>query len=129
MNEPTSLPLPSRIAFALLWVFVFTLPMTQATEIPHIAMISTVAGFVAMAASVVAGVARKQIRYLGPVHIAMAAFIAWSAITLCWSIAPELTVQRIVTYLQLFVLVLLVWELCEEEKAVLQILSAFVLEA
>jgi len=36
-------------------------------------------------------------------------------------------VQRISTYLQLFVIVLLVWELCTDEKSILRILQAFVI--
>ena len=117
----------NRIAFVLLWLFVFTIPMTQATEIPMIGTISRVAGLAAMAAGVIAVVARRQVRLLGPAHMAMAGFILWSAVTLCWSVAPRLTVQRVMTYLQLFVLVLLLWELCVEEKDILRILSGFVL--
>jgi hypothetical protein len=117
----------TRIAFALLWLFVFTIPMTQATEIPMVGTISSAAGLAAMLGVAVAAVARRQVRLLGTVHLAMAGFILWSAVTLCWSVSPDLTIQRIISYLQLFVLVLLVWEMCVEEEDVLHILSAFVL--
>jgi hypothetical protein len=127
MIKTTTRPLLTRIALALLWLFVFTLPLTQATEIPAIEAISKVAGLMAIVAGAAAVAARKQIRVLGAIHLTMAGLIAWSAVTLCWSIAPELTVQRIMTYLQLFVPVLLIWELCLEEKDVLQMLGAFVL--
>ena len=117
----------NSIAFIFLWLFVFTVPMTQATEIPMVGPISSVMGLAAMVACAVAVVARKRVRLLGPVHIAMAGFILWSAVTLCWSVAPDLTIHRITAYLQLFVVALLVWEMCTEEKDVLRILSAFVL--
>src|ERR1700729_3445422 len=110
----------ASIAFILLWTFVFTIPMTQATEIPFIGTISSVAGLAAMVACAVAVIARKRVRLLGPVHMAMAAFILWSAVTLCWSVAPDQTIHRIMTYLQLFVLVLLVWEMCVEEEDILR---------
>ncbi len=117
----------TRLAFILLWLYVFSIPVTYATEIPLIGAISTATGLAAMGAALIAVVARRQVRGLGPVHMAMAAFILWSAATLCWSVAPDLTVHRVMNYLQLFVLVLLVWEMCVEEKDVLSLLSAFVL--
>jgi hypothetical protein len=117
----------NRIAFALLCLFVFTVPLAQAAELPYAGAISKCAGLTALVAGVIAVAARRRVRRLGPVHMMMAGFILWSAITLCWSVAPDLTVQRILTYLQLFILVLLTWEMCVEEKDVLRLLSAFVL--
>lgn len=127
MTSTTSQSIPTRIAFILLWIFVFTLPMTQATEIPMIGTISSAAGLAAMVAGAIAVAARKQFRLLGPVHIAMAGFLLFSAVTQCWGVAPELTLQRVMAYFQLFVLTLLLWEMCVEEKDILRILSAFVL--
>ena len=127
MTPTTGRPILTRIAFVLLWLFVFTIPMTLATEIPMIGTVSRAVGLAALGAGAIAVAVRRQIRLLEPVHMAMAGFILWSTVTLCWSAAPDLTVQRVTTYLQLFVLVLLVWELCVEEKNILRILSAFVL--
>jgi hypothetical protein len=90
-------------------------------------MISRVAGLAAIVAGTAAVALRKQVRLLGSVHMAMAGLILWSAITLCWSVTPDLTVQRLMTSLQLFVMVLMIWELCVEETDVVQILGAFVL--
>jgi hypothetical protein len=117
----------SRLAFRLLWFFVFTIPATQMVEIPLLASISQAAGIAAIVAGAVAVAIRRKIRVLEPVHMAMAGLVIWSTITVFWSVAPALTVQRIATYLQLFALVLLVWELCREERAVLRVLQAFVL--
>jgi hypothetical protein len=127
MTRTTAHPLPTRIAFALLWMFVFTLPLTQVVEIPYVGMISKALGLAAMTAGAVAVAARRRIRLPGGVHMALAGFIVWSVVTLSWSIAPQLTMQRIMEELQLFVLVLLIWEFCAEEKEVLKILGAFVL--
>lgn len=119
--------MPIRIAFMLLWTFIFTIPLTFATEFPMAMTLSRGVGIAAMIAGVIAVVARKRVRVLGTVHMAMAGFILWSAVTLSWSVAPDVTLQRIESYLQLFVLVLLVWEMCLEEKDILRMLGAFVL--
>jgi hypothetical protein len=127
MTKPTPKSLLNRIAFALLYLYVFTLPFAQAPEFGRAATASKMVGLAAMLAGLVTLVMRKQIRLLGAIHVTMAGFILWSAVTLCWSVAPDLTVQRIGIYLQLFVLVLLIWELCREEKDILGMLDAFVL--
>jgi hypothetical protein len=117
----------TRLAFILLWIFVLTIPMTYATEIPAIGTISTVAGMAAMIMAAIAVALRRQVRTLGTAHMAMACYIIWSAITLCWSVAPDFTLHRIMTNIQLFVLVLLIWEMCTAERDILRLLSAFVL--
>jgi len=117
----------TRIAFVLLCLFVFTLPFVQVTEIPAMATISMATGFAALFAGALAVAARKQVRTLSAVHLAMGAFILWSAVTLTWSIAPAMTVERVMIYVQLFVPVILVWELCTGEEDVLRVLGAFVL--
>jgi len=68
-----------------------------------------------------------RIRLPGGIHIALAAFVCWSALTLRWSILPEYGHERIVTYVQLLCLLWLIWELCTEEKHVLSLLEAYVL--
>lgn len=116
----------TRLAFVLLWLFVFTIPMTYATEIPMIGTISASAGIAAMVAVVIAVAARRQVRLLGASHMAMAGYVLWSAVTLCWSVSPDLTIHRIMTNIQLLVLALLVWEMCAEERDILRMLGAFV---
>jgi hypothetical protein len=127
MTKFTPQSLLTRIAFALLYLYVFSLPFTQAPELGRAAAASNIVGVAATLAGLIAIVTRKQLRVLGAIHVTMAGFIVWSAVTLCWSVAPDLTVQRIWIYLQLFVLALLIWELCREEKEILAILDAFVL--
>jgi hypothetical protein len=127
MTKPTIRKFLTRFAFTLLWLFFFTLPLTQTPEIPAAGWISRIAGLATMALGALALAGRKQFRLLSSVHMFMAGFILWSTVTLTWSVDPDLTVQRILTYLQLFVLVVLIWELCVEEEDVLRILSAFVL--
>src|SRR5581483_12220012 len=76
---------------------------------------------------VLAVVLRGRFRTPGPVQVALAIFIFWSAVTVRWSVAEDLTVERIVTYAQLFSLVLLIWEFCDSERDVLSLMSAYVL--
>jgi hypothetical protein len=127
MKQSASSQILNRLAFALLWLFVFSIPLKQIIEYPILATVSQALGIAAVVTAGAIVALRRQIRFLEPVHMAMAVLILWATVTLCWSVASSLTVARISTYLQLFVLVLLVWELCRKEQDILKILQAFVL--
>ncbi len=119
--------LPVRIGFALLWLFVFTIPIEKSIEIPGLGTISRGVGGIAMAGGLFAVLSQGRLRLPSGIHIAIAAFVCWSAFTVRWSILPDYTQERMNTYLQLLCLLWLVWELCTEERHILSLLDAYVL--
>jgi O-antigen ligase len=127
MTPKIARPLIARLAFVCLWLFVFSMPIEKAIEIPGLGTISKLAGFIALGVGALAVVMQERFRLPGPVQLALAIFILWSAVTLRWSISPDGTVERTITYVQLLSLVLLVWEFCPEERDVLSLMSAYVL--
>jgi O-antigen ligase len=127
MNQQTARPLLTRLAFLCLWIFVFSMPIEKAIEIPGLGTISKLAGLISVGAGVLAIATQARFRIPGGVQIALAAFVLWSAITVRWSMAPDWTVDRTVTYVQLLSLVLLIWEFCGEERYILSLLNAYVL--
>jgi O-antigen ligase len=116
-----------RLGFALLWLFVFSIPMEKSIEIPGFGTISRLVGLLAMLGGTLAVLQHGQIRRPRSTHIALAFFVLWSAITMYWSIAPDYTYERLVTYIQLLCFVWLIWEMCVEERRVLILLEAYVL--
>ena len=100
MTQQTLRPLATRIAFACLWIFVFSMPIEKAIEFPGFGSISKLAGLLAMAAGVLAVVLRERFRVPGPVQVLLAIFILWAAITVRWSVAPLLTVDAVVRGVQ-----------------------------
>jgi O-antigen ligase len=127
MTSRTVRPLAIRIAFAFLWIFVFSMPVEKAFQFPGLGSIGKVVGIVALGVGVLAIALEGRFRIPGPTQIWLAIFILWSAITTRWSIEPNLTVERAATYIQLFSLILLIWEFCTEERHVLSLMSAYVL--
>ena len=83
-----------------LWLFIFSLPLALMTEFPvcsgTVSKVTGLSGYSGMPWAAV--VARKQVRVLEAVHMTMGGFILWSAVTLCWSVNPQLTVQRMMSY-------------------------------
>jgi O-antigen ligase len=127
MTTPGARPLVTRLAFACLWIFVFSMPIEKALQIPGLGTISKLAGLIALGAGVLAVVMQERFRIPGAVQIVLGVFVLWSAVTVRWSISPDWTVERTITYVQLLSLVFLLWEFCSEERHVLSLMSAYVL--
>src|ERR1051326_3867725 len=119
-------PFPVRLAFALLWLFVFSMPIEKSIEIPGLGTITKVVGLLAMASGLIAVVYEGRLRLPSPIHIILGIFVCWSALTLVWSLSPETTEAQIVTSVQLWCLLWLVWQLCSDEKHVLSLMEAYV---
>lgn len=116
-----------RIAFGFLWLFIFTLPGEKVLELPGIGTISRLAGLVAIGAGILAIVEARRFRLPAPAHLAMAAFIAWSALTYSWSLAPDWTQEKVYTYFQLFAMAWLIWELGRDDREQRLLMQAYVL--
>lgn len=120
-------PLIRRFAFLCLWLFIFSMPIEKAIEIPGLGSISKLLGFVSLGVGLLAIVMQEGFRIPGQIQTILAIFVLWSSFTLRWSISPDWTVERILTYVQLLSLVFLLWEFCTEDRDVLSLLSAYVL--
>jgi O-antigen ligase len=120
-------PFHMRVAFLFLWLFVFTIPIEDSVHIAGLGTISKLAGMIALGVGAIALGMQGKIRLPGLVHVLLGAFVLWSAMTLRWSISPDDTQQRIVTYVELLCLTLLVWEFCPDTSHVLSLMEAFVI--
>jgi len=100
----------SKAAFACLWCFVFVLPWDMYTDLPVVGSIPRLVGIVASAVGVLYIVARRRVRPLSWFHVFVVLFVLWAAVTTLWSVDSEATQKRLMTYLQLALLVWLIWE-------------------
>ncbi|MDQ6706513.1 MAG: O-antigen ligase family protein [Acidobacteriota bacterium] len=116
-----------RIAFAFLWLFVFTLPGEKVLEIPGIGTITRLVGLVTIAVGVLALIEAGRIRRPAPAHVAMTMFVVWAAASYFWSLYPDGTQDRVSTFLQLLAMAWLIWELCLEDRELQLLIQAYVL--
>ncbi len=120
------MPVPwvmSKAAFWSLWCFVFVLPWDKLIVIPVLGSIPRLVGLVASAVGVVHVLAQRRVRPLSWYHVFAVLFVLWSGVSAFWSMDPEATGVRLLTYLQLLVLVWLIWEIAwspERQRALLQ---------
>src|SRR6202022_3646337 len=116
-----------RIAFGFLWIFVFSIPGEDSFHIQGFGTVTKLLGLIAIGGGAMAVLATNRIRVWNQVQPVMLSFILWSGATYVWSPSPEMTSDRFVSYLQLFGMVLLIWQLCLREWEQLRLLQAYVL--
>ena len=113
----------SNAAFWSLWCFVFVLPWDKFILMPVLGSIPRLVGLAASAVGVVHVLARRRVRPLSWFHLFAILFVLWAGVSAFWSIDPQATRVRFLTYLQLVVLVWLIWEIAwspERQRALLQ---------
>lgn len=119
----------NRIAFALLWCFVFVIPWEEVVRLPGLGSLPRLVGMLACVVGVLHVVARGSLRPLSRFHVFALLFVLWAAVSGYWSIDPEATRVRVITYVQLGVLAWLIWELAWSPASQRALLQAYVLGA
>src|SRR5436190_9797807 len=117
----------SKVAFACLWCFVVVLPWDVYAELPVVGSIPRLVGIVASTIGVLYIGARRRVRPLSWFHVFTVVFVLWAAVSTLWSIDTEATRTRLLTYLQLTVLVWLIWEIAWSPQRTRALLGAYVL--
>lgn len=121
----------SKLAFASLWLLVFAIPWEDAITISGFGTSVRLIGVVTVVLAFLAILEKGTMRWPAPGHLLMVLFVASAALTYLWSLYPEGTLAQLVTYIQLLVLVWLIWEFAPrvgQQKCLMQgyVLGTFV---
>jgi O-antigen ligase len=118
-----------RIAYLFLWAFVFAVPFEEQVppEISQGIAVSRWFGLASGCFTFLLVLIVRRFRKPIVVHYAMGIFVLWVVLSLSWSVAPEDTAIRIGTYLQLLLLVWLIWELAPTASLCRGLFFAYVL--
>ena len=117
----------SVVAFASLWFLVFAIPWEDAVTIPGFGTSARLIGMATVGFGVLAIIERGKVRRLGAGHILMALFVMMAAVSYLWSLYPEGTVLQAISYIQLFAMVWLIWELAPLVPDQMRLMQAYVL--
>jgi len=117
----------TKVAFSALWLFVFTIPWQNAFVLPGFGTIARVVGVLAVAFTLLAVAASGRVRPLSMIQVLMLSFLLWAVLTAAWTIDPVNTALRITTYVQLFVMVGVIWQLTSTPQLRQSLIKAFVL--
>jgi len=113
-------------AWALLAVFVFTIPWEKSVWVPSVGDIAHLAGLAAFAAGMAAAILRREWRRPNAALLLAAAFVLWAGLTYLWSFDRAATRGRILTFAELLAMVWLVWEQCRGPARQSQLIAAYV---
>lgn len=116
-----------KLAFFSLWLLVFAVPWEDAITIPGFGTSARLIGVITLVFGFMAILERGKIRKPAPGHFMMLLFVASAAVSYLWSLYPEGTLNQSVTYLQLFMLVWLIWELAPQALQQKRLMQAYVL--
>lgn len=117
----------TKAVFFLLWCLVFIVPWEGIFVIEELTTGARLLGAAVFAAAVVAVVASASMRRLHVAFIPLAAFVLWNWLSLAWTITPEQSLGRCVTFSLLFAFVWLIWEFAPSPKAQRLLMWAFIL--
>ncbi len=118
-----------EIAWALLWLLVFSMPWEKSLWVPQVGTISQLLGMLAFAAGALVAARRGAVRRPNAVLVAATLLACWFAATYFWSFDRPATVVRIKTFAELLALLWLIWDQCRGAARQRQLLAAYVFGA
>lgn len=118
-----------KLTYLLALVLIFALPWEDSISIPGMGSPVRLMGIMVaglwLATIVVEGKFRKPHLF----HTLVLLFLLWNVVTVFWSSDVESSIQRIETYSQIFLLLLIYWDLFQKPKELISGLQAYVLGA
>jgi O-antigen ligase len=118
------------IAHIFTWLFVFTVPWQNVVFIPGLGTISKLLGFGAIAATILHVLLSGKVRPLISFHWIAIAFLMFILVSAFWAIArPESVMADLNTYVQVIVMMWIIWEAAPTRARLTSLLQAYVLGA
>lgn len=116
-----------KIVFFTSWLFVFVIPWENFFIVPGIGTFGRMMGLVAFFTTLAGMLFLQESPRVGWIHWIFLLFLLWCMASFYWSIDLEASYGRIKTYMQLFLLVFVVFQWITDEKKQQLMLEAFVL--
>jgi len=117
------------IAYAALWLFVFSVPWEGVIRIGGISIVSRMAGVVALGVTLLAVVIAGRMRRWHVFHIAALLFVLCAGFGLFFFSSTRELPNKFYTYIQLFAVLWMAWELAPSRGALYGLLLAYVMGA
>jgi hypothetical protein len=116
-------------AYWLTVAFVFSVPWEAAIDVSQVGQLSKIIGWLAGAVWVLSVVGRGRLRQPDAFQKTFFLFLVWCGMTFFWSIDSGPTAAGFRTYTQVFLMLLILWDLCDTKRSIEGLLQAYVLGA
>ncbi len=121
----------NALAYAALWIFVFTLPWENALGIiPGVGVVTKLTGGLALGSALGVALISGRVRRWQALHLAAFLFVLWAGVHLfLFFHAGDRLPYKFSTYVQLFLVLWIIWELAPSWSRQLGLLTAYVFGA
>jgi O-antigen ligase len=117
------------LTYWLSLTMIFAIPMETVIWIEGIGTVSKAIGIVLMAAWVLTVLIDSRIRTPSEFHLLFGAFVVWNALSILWSYDPGRSMDSTKTWVQVFALTLIFWDLHRTPQARNASMQAYVFGA
>lgn len=117
------------ISFWLSLLLIFTIPMEESIAVDGFGTLTKIIGLLLAAFWVIAFVISGKHRKPHFFHVVVYFFVVWNISSYFWSLDPNLTVTRILTYFQMLALAVILWDLYPTSTELQAGLQAYILGA
>ncbi len=118
-----------NIALILLLLFIFIVPTEKVIFIEGLGSIAKVIGMLAMISWFLSIAFGGGFRPTEPIHTIIFLFVVWNCASLFWSVDIDATQERIISWVQIGLLMVLVWDLLDNKALIKMGVQAYVLGA
>jgi O-antigen ligase len=118
----------TSVAYAALWIFIFAVPWDRLITLPGVNIVTKVTGIVALGMTSLAIVMSGKVRRWRTFHIAAFLFVVWAGVGV-WFVQKGAIPQKFYTFVQLLVMLWMVWELAPTLSRLRGLLAAYVFGA
>ena len=116
------------VTHIFVWLFVFTVPWQNMLVLPGLGTVSSLLGIGAIGATIVHVILRGRVRPLVPFHYFATAFFLWVFLSAFWGVARQQSMMKdLNTYLQVFIMLWMIWEASPTASRLVNLLQAYVL--
>jgi len=114
-----------KITYWLALILIFIIPWEDSISL-KVGSIARLMGFVLAAFWIATMLLEGRFRKPHPFHVLALLFFLWNFVSIFWSLDIENTIQRIKTYSQVFLLMLIYWEVFQKSENLMAGLQAYI---
>jgi O-antigen ligase len=118
-----------KLTYLATLVMIFVIPWEDSVSAVNIGSLSRLIGFAVAGLWFATIIIEGRIQKPHLFHILVLLFFIWNLMSMFWSLDTKGTLQRIITYSQLFILMLIYWDVFQNTEKLVAGLQAYILGA
>ena len=115
------------IAYWLSLIFIFTIPIETIAEYPALGSASKLIGVALAGFWVATVIVTGRFRKFTLFHFAILVFVIWNVTSVFWSMNADRTLGHIITWVQIFLMVCILWDLYTTHEMIEAALQMYIL--